>query len=120
MPEIRLNLSQAKDVAMLAGLSLALFAVLRPEAAGRAAESIARGIVSAAESLFVGTVKGAGSVVGLPDPATRGAQLNCCAAINTGSVFDASVSCSAGDFYNWMLSNTKPSFCRTGGASGTW
>jgi len=120
MPKFAINLGGMKDAAILAVGALVVWAVMRPEAAGKAAESIAKGIVKAGESIFVGTVKGGGALVGLPDPATHGAELNCCAAINMGSVFDASVNCSAGDFLNWMATNAKPNMCRTGGASGTW
>lgn len=114
------DISKIRDAAYAAVALLVVWAVMRPESAAKAAAAFTEGMVKAADSIFAGAVKGAGSAVGLPDPATKEARLNCCAAINMGSVYDASLNCSAGEFLNWMATNAKPDQCRTGGASGTW
>jgi hypothetical protein len=61
------------------------------------AEGVARSAVTAAEGAAVGTVKGIGAAVGIPD--TNATQ--CTAAKAAGNVLDASKYCKAADFLTW-------------------
>lgn len=60
------------------------------------AESAARGLVSAVEGVAVGTVKGIGAAVGIPDTN----KTTCQADIAAGRWWDASFSCPAGTYIN--------------------
>lgn len=59
------------------------------------AESLARGAIGAAEGLAVGTVKGAGQVIGIPDTNDRQCTLDLAA----GNYGAASASCPAPRFF---------------------
>lgn len=61
-----------------------------------AAESAAAGAIRAAEGVAVGTVKGIGSAVGIPDTN----RTACEADVAAGRWWDASFSCPAGTFIN--------------------
>lgn len=61
------------------------------------AGTVAKAAVQAVEGVAVGTVKGIGSAVGIPDTS---ADL-CAKAKAAGNVWDASKYCSAGDFLTW-------------------
>lgn len=63
---------------------------------GNIAESAAAGAVRAVEGAAVGTVKGIGSMVGIPDTN----QAACRADLAAGRWWDASFSCPAGTFIN--------------------
>lgn len=63
---------------------------------GNLAESAARGLVGAVEGAAVGTVKGIGAAVGIPDTS----KTNCQADVAAGRWWDASFSCPAGTFIN--------------------
>ena len=63
---------------------------------GGAAESLAAGAIRAVEGAAVGTVKGIGSMLGIPDTN----QTKCQADMAAGRWLDASFSCPAGTFIN--------------------
>ena len=64
-----------------------------------AAAAVGAGAVSAADGIFSGAVKGVGSLVGIPDTSVSQCERDKAA----GNAWDASFSCSAGDFlsYAW-------------------
>lgn len=63
------------------------------------AVSVGEAAVDAADGIFSGAVKGVGSLVGIPDTS----QSQCARDKAAGNTWDASFSCSAGDFlsYAW-------------------
>ena len=63
---------------------------------GNLAQSAARGLVGAVEGAAVGTVKGIGAAVGIPDTN----KTTCQADVAAGRWWDASFSCPAGTFIN--------------------
>lgn len=63
------------------------------------AESLAKGLVGAAEGAAVGTVKGIGKAVGIPDTNID----QCTIDIANGDRFAASRSCNATRFTSWWL-----------------
>lgn len=111
------------ETVKLAGMALAaasvVWIVMRPKEAGKLAEAIARAPFEVAAGIVAGAVKGAGGLVGLPDPATPEARSACCSAIANGKTMSASANCAAGDFLAWVFSGRRPGHC-SGGASGQW
>lgn len=93
--------SNAKLIAagLLAGAGVLWYLSRRVSSAGGIygmAESAASGAIRAVEGVAVGTVKGIGSMVGIPDT-NRSA---CDADVAAGRWWDASFSCPAGTFIN--------------------
>lgn len=93
-------LSDAKLVALgvlvLGAGAWWLYSRTNTAAVGNLAESAARGLVGAVEGAAVGTVKGIGAAVGIPDTN----KTNCQADVAAGRWWDASFSCPAGTFIN--------------------
>lgn len=79
-----------------AGLWWATRRLSSPGAIANAAESLASGAIRAVEGAAVGTVKGIGQAVGVPDTN----RTACEADIAAGRWWDASFSCPAGTFIN--------------------
>lgn len=70
-----------------------------------AAAAVGAGAVSAADGIFSGAVKGVGSLVGIPDTSMSQCEQDKAA----GNSWDASFSCSAGDFLSYALGSVTGS-----------
>lgn len=99
---MKVNLTPVQiGVAVAIGAGLLYF--LKKKADGLtisgAAAAVGAGAVSAADGIFSGAVKGVGSLVGIPDTSVSQCERDKAA----GNSWDASFSCSAGDFlsYAW-------------------
>ncbi len=93
----------------LAGLGLVWWITQRVSAAGgigNLASGVASGAIQAVEGAAVGTVKGIGAVVGIPDTDAQ----TCRADLAAGRWWDASFSCPAGTYLAEAARAAVPSF----------
>ncbi len=78
------------------------------------AANLASGAVSAAGDAAAGAVLGTGDLLGIPRTNPTQCQIDTAA----GNTWEASFSCSAGDFARYVMNGTATP--NTGGATGTW
>lgn len=87
-------MNRALILAGVAAVAVAGLYVWRRGGVAPAAEAAGRAVVGAASGVFSGAVKGAGSMVGIPDTAPD----KCSAALVAGDMWAASFACPAGTF----------------------
>jgi hypothetical protein len=97
-----------KTILIAAAIGGALLYMLKKKMAGAtvagAAQALGGAVVDVADGAVSGVVKGAGGLFGIPD--TNPSQ--CAADKAAGNTWDASFSCSAGDFFGHLWGSDTP------------
>jgi len=103
------------DRALVLYVGLGLVAVAVVAYALKNSEALGRGLVNAADGLVSGTVKGVGSLVGVPDTDEQ----KCAAAMAAGRTWDASFYCPAGTWLKYIVTpSSAPAAAPRASSSG--
>jgi hypothetical protein len=117
-------------IALTAAGAMVLYALLRgADKAGSDTGKVAGAVGTAAGKFAIefgaGLVRGGASVVGVPDPASKEAQSQCCKALvepaGLGKSWRVMSYCSVPVAVDYIKNGKRPNFCPgSGGATGNW